>query len=346
MPTRFFGHAGSHGVEAARVQAHRRDDSYRRTICRRTKRRKRTRGGTNAIIQQPFQSSAGSTRCHRVFVPGFAAYDFVSIDYPGAAITSVGGINNAGTVVGGAGDADGNPIAVFTYNSKKGTFTTLTPAPGSLATAAGGINEPGEIVGSTFDGVTTRGYVRSKKGAYTTSRTQVRARPLPGRTTTTGWSPDTMSTTPPTPSIRSFTIPATTRSSTSSRTSTASTLPRASTTKARSSAMFFWMRACLRWLYSRAVMDGCAIQVEPFHFSGLMVRAPLLAASPTPASSPASSIPAPGHPQVRYPADGRGLVRGDYNPRRSIAGGRPGGIGNHSGRHQRRRHCLRGLECR
>jgi uncharacterized membrane protein len=73
---------------------------------------------------------------------------------------------NAGTVVGGAVDADGNPIANFTYNSKKGTFTTLTPAPGSLETGASGINEPGEIVGSTFDGVTTRLRSQQERGVY------------------------------------------------------------------------------------------------------------------------------------------------------------------------------------
>jgi len=113
--------------------------------------------------------------------PAFAAYDFVSIDYPGAANNGFRGINNAGTVVGNAFDANGSHIATYSYDSKKGTFTTLTPVPGSLEDEALNMNELGEIVGQTFDGVTTRGYVRSKKGVYTTfsrqgsSYTQARA---------------------------------------------------------------------------------------------------------------------------------------------------------------------------
>ena len=184
----------------------------------------------------------------------------------------------------------------------------------------------------------------ARTGCIRSSRTRVRAYPSPGEQQPRGWSPDTMSMTPPTPTIRSFTIPATTRSSTSSRASTASTLPRASTTKARSSAVFFWMRALPALVVLRAVMGGCAIQAEPFHFSRLMVRTPLLAASQTPASSPASSIPASGGRRFRYPADGLGLVPVDYNPRRSIAGGRPGGIRNRSASHQQRRHDRWGLE--
>jgi uncharacterized membrane protein len=101
--------------------------------------------------------------------PAFAAYDFVSIDYPGAVQTDAFGINNAGTVVGNGYDVNFNQIAGYSYDSKKGSFTTLTPVPGSLETLANGINEPGEIVGFlTFDGVTALAYVRSKKGVYTT----------------------------------------------------------------------------------------------------------------------------------------------------------------------------------
>jgi uncharacterized membrane protein len=114
--------------------------------------------------------------------PAFAAYDFVSIDYPGAANTGNRGINNAGTVVGIAFDADNSNHIAYSYDSKKGTFTTLTPAPGSLETDALGINERGEIVGQTSDdGVTFRAYIRSKKGVYTSfshpgsSYTQFRA---------------------------------------------------------------------------------------------------------------------------------------------------------------------------
>ena len=100
--------------------------------------------------------------------PAFAAYDFVSFDYPGAGNTDAFGINNAGTVVGTAFDADFNFITAYSYDSKKGSFTTLPPVPGSVQTNAAGINEPKEIVGSTFDGVTAMAFVRSKKGAYTT----------------------------------------------------------------------------------------------------------------------------------------------------------------------------------
>jgi len=97
----------------------------------------------------------------------FAAYSLVAIDCPGATSTSIRGINNAGIVVGNCSDADGM-ISSFTYDSKKGTFTTVPPAPGADATLAQAISENGEIVGFLFVGASVPSFIRSNTGVYTT----------------------------------------------------------------------------------------------------------------------------------------------------------------------------------
>ena len=101
--------------------------------------------------------------------PAFAAYDFVSIDYPGAAYTLVFGVNNSGHVTGTGFNADDTVLATFSYDSKKGVYTPIAPAPGSLETNVSGINEAGAMVGVVvfLSGGPDSGFVRSKKGAYT-----------------------------------------------------------------------------------------------------------------------------------------------------------------------------------
>jgi uncharacterized membrane protein len=95
-------------------------------------------------------------------------YAWASIDYPGATFTDVFGVNNPGLVVGLGFNADGSLLTAFSYDSKKGGYTKITPAPGSLETDVFGVNEPGVIVGGvTVDGVTESAFVLSKKGAYT-----------------------------------------------------------------------------------------------------------------------------------------------------------------------------------
>ena len=95
-----------------------------------------------------------------------AAYDFTTVDYPGADNTDFRDINNSGQIVGNAFFADGSVVS-FTYDSKKKTFTTLAPVPGSIVTFLLGINESGEIVGGVDDGTQESGAILDKKGSYT-----------------------------------------------------------------------------------------------------------------------------------------------------------------------------------
>jgi Matrixin len=96
-------------------------------------------------------------------------YDWVSVDYPGAAFTDVFGANDSGQIVGIGYDALFNVVATFTYDSKKQSYTPIAPLPGSISSFLGGINEPGVMVGSVaFTGVGPEiGLVRSEHGAYT-----------------------------------------------------------------------------------------------------------------------------------------------------------------------------------
>jgi hypothetical protein len=100
--------------------------------------------------------------------PALAGYAFSSIDYPGSTDTQVFGVNNNGQVVGTGFDSNGDILATFVYDSKKGGYTAIAPAPGSVDTQLLDINESGVTVGGvSFDGTTRSGFVRSKKGAYT-----------------------------------------------------------------------------------------------------------------------------------------------------------------------------------
>ena len=98
-----------------------------------------------------------------------AAYEFATVEYPGAVLTSLGGVNNAGTAIGYAALADGSTVS-FTYDLKRERVTTLPAAtPGGYGFAALGINERGVIVGVLNDTPTTSiGAILDKKGRYTT----------------------------------------------------------------------------------------------------------------------------------------------------------------------------------
>jgi len=96
-----------------------------------------------------------------------AQYDYQTIDYPGAPDTQIFGINDRGHVVGnGFSDTDTFP---FVYDSKKGTFTDVTPAAGFASTTVLGINDAGVLVGSvnSLDETTRSGFIRDKKGNFT-----------------------------------------------------------------------------------------------------------------------------------------------------------------------------------
>lgn len=100
-----------------------------------------------------------------------AEYDIVVVDYPGAEVTQLFGIDNTGKVIGTAVMGDGSTVP-FTYDYRKAIFTTLAPVAGAVDTLANGINEPGIVVGEAvlsndpadFRGV---GFIRYKKGIDT-----------------------------------------------------------------------------------------------------------------------------------------------------------------------------------
>jgi uncharacterized membrane protein len=98
-------------------------------------------------------------------IPAQAAYNYTSIDYPGATFTQVFGINNSGKLVGEA--MIGATTITFEYDSKKRTFAVLPNVPGAPITGALGINDAGVITGSAGDGATDdRGFILDK-GAFT-----------------------------------------------------------------------------------------------------------------------------------------------------------------------------------
>jgi hypothetical protein len=97
-----------------------------------------------------------------------AAYQFTTVDYPGAVSTALWGTTESGQVIGQAQFADGSNVN-FVYDSKKGSFITLPAVPG-YDTNLTGINAPGVIVGSLTDAAGTfeSGLILDKKGRFTT----------------------------------------------------------------------------------------------------------------------------------------------------------------------------------
>jgi uncharacterized membrane protein len=76
-----------------------------------------------------------------------ATYVFNTINYPGAVLTDVRGINNSGQIVGYA-SLDG--VNSFSFSYQGGVFTVL-PAPPVFEASAHGVNDAGVIVGSLAD---------------------------------------------------------------------------------------------------------------------------------------------------------------------------------------------------
>jgi hypothetical protein len=95
-----------------------------------------------------------------------AAYNYTTIDYPGAINTGFTGVNDKGDIVGIASFDEFSSIP-FVYDAKKNTFTVLPNVPG-LQTSAIGINDPGVVVGAATDLTTNNasGTILDK-GAYT-----------------------------------------------------------------------------------------------------------------------------------------------------------------------------------
>ena len=94
-----------------------------------------------------------------------AAFDFTTIDFPGAAGTSATGINPRGDIVGSyvAGGV------THGYILRDGAFTTID-FPGAAGTDARGIGPSGEIVGNYWfagePAVNIHGYLLTKQGEF------------------------------------------------------------------------------------------------------------------------------------------------------------------------------------
>src|SRR5438309_6449503 len=91
--------------------------------------------------------------------------EFQTIDFPGAAITGVFGINNQGDMVGNIID---NAGINHGFLDQGGTFTRID-VPGAAQTFGFGINDVGEIVGSYVDMQGKQhGYLRTELGLFIT----------------------------------------------------------------------------------------------------------------------------------------------------------------------------------
>ena len=80
--------------------------------------------------------------------PARAAWDFVTLQDPGAVSTVASGINDYGQIVGSYVDGSGNTNG-FGYSG--GSYTTID-VPSAAATTASGISNSGQITGSYIDG--------------------------------------------------------------------------------------------------------------------------------------------------------------------------------------------------
>src|SRR5262249_43032663 len=120
---------------------------------------------------------------------------FTTIDYPGAAVTSLAGINNFGDIVGRAQNTNG-PIFGFLYTA--GNFSTVN-FPGAASTQPLRINDQGVIVGYYQDNNgLLHGFEAIPSGTPTPTPTATPSAP-PTATATATSTPIATSTPTPTP---------------------------------------------------------------------------------------------------------------------------------------------------
>jgi len=105
--------------------------------------------------------------------PVHAAWQFTSVDFPGAVETNLFGVNDSGDAVGFAFDVL-SPVQIhpfaFVYDTKKGAYTRLPRAFGEeFGTFGLGINNQGAVVGDFLapPNGDDHAFVRSNKGVYT-----------------------------------------------------------------------------------------------------------------------------------------------------------------------------------
>jgi probable HAF family extracellular repeat protein len=94
------------------------------------------------------------------------ANNFIPIDFPGAASTSVSDINNQGEIVGGYYQSPGHPEQTHGFLFDNGAFATID-VPGAAFTTATGINDRGQIVG-WYSGSNGSGGFLFQQGTFTT----------------------------------------------------------------------------------------------------------------------------------------------------------------------------------
>lgn len=119
-------------------------------------------------------------------------YDYESIDYPGAGLIQVFGVNNRGNAVGNAFvDPDAFP---FVYDTRNGTITNIAPIGDYDSTAILGISESGVVVGSVSNNSTgvVSGLIVDKNGNATVfdhpdAVSETRARAINNRGLVTGY---------------------------------------------------------------------------------------------------------------------------------------------------------------
>ena len=96
-----------------------------------------------------------------------AQVTFTTIDVPGAVVTDVLGINNAGDMVGYYANSASGPTHGFLFSD--GSFTTLD-YPGADSTRAASINDSGQIVGCALKGDAAEVGFLYDGGTFTTIR--------------------------------------------------------------------------------------------------------------------------------------------------------------------------------
>jgi uncharacterized membrane protein len=108
-----------------------------------------------------------------------ADYTFIPIVFPGATLTVAFDIKNSGAIIGEYGCCVG-PLASNSFLLSHGTFTTLPDFPGADATNTTSMNSEGDIVGLYIGGGVQHGFVRSRKGVFSSID-------YPGATVTQVW---------------------------------------------------------------------------------------------------------------------------------------------------------------
>ncbi len=89
-----------------------------------------------------------------VAAPWSQAQQLVNANYPGAAFTSIRGINNLGVIVGQYQNSSSDPGHAFLLSH--GTFTNIDDPAAAPGQAAQAINDSGDIVGTYLDPVLNR----------------------------------------------------------------------------------------------------------------------------------------------------------------------------------------------